>query len=172
MTPVLPFSASSYILGLSPLPLAPYAAGTILGMSFWAAVYACIGSASRSLVRSGTSVDTLIRDIIEKAGGFSEATTIAVIGAALAGAVAYMHHNSNTTADSSDDTQEIKGDGILKSVDFGGIFSSSSDDESDENIQDEQHRKKKSSGMQFKLPDISDIFGNDRELVEHGGQER
>ena len=53
-------SASNYLLGLSPVQLAPFVAGTLSGMAAWCFVYSTLGGAGRSLLKSGTSLDTLL----------------------------------------------------------------------------------------------------------------
>lgn len=60
LQPVVPFSASNYLLGLTPLPMAPYLAGTAAGMAAWSLVYASLGGASRSLLQKGASPDALL----------------------------------------------------------------------------------------------------------------
>lgn len=60
LTPVVPFSASNYLLGLTPLPLPPYLVGTAAGMAIWSIVYASLGGASRSLLAKGVNADTLL----------------------------------------------------------------------------------------------------------------
>lgn len=71
MTPVVPFSASNYVLGLSPLPLPPYMAGTTVGMAFWSVFYASLGGASRSLLRGGVDPNVLLLDLLAKAGSYT-----------------------------------------------------------------------------------------------------
>lgn len=61
------------MLGLSPLPLAPYLAGTATGMAFWSVFYASLGGASRSLLRRGVAPDVLIADLLAKVGAASAA---------------------------------------------------------------------------------------------------
>lgn len=58
--PRAPCSASNYLLGLTPLPLAPYLVGTVAGMGCWSVVYASLGGASRSLLAKGVSADALL----------------------------------------------------------------------------------------------------------------
>ena len=53
-------SASNYILGLTPLPLPAFMGGTVIGMGIWSVVYASIGGAGRSVLRSGVGLDTLL----------------------------------------------------------------------------------------------------------------
>eukprot|EP00976_Prorocentrum_cordatum_P098456 1191404-Prorocentrum_minimum.AAC.1 len=60
VNPVVPFSASNYVMGLTELKLAPFAAGTVLGLAPWMAFYVEIGSTGRGLLRSGKDVSSVI----------------------------------------------------------------------------------------------------------------
>ena len=87
MTPLLPYSACNYLLGLSPLPVGPYAVGTVAAMVCWAPLYASIGGASRSLLLHGGDPDALLADVLERAGSVSrEAAVVAGVVAALVAA--------------------------------------------------------------------------------------
>jgi uncharacterized membrane protein YdjX (TVP38/TMEM64 family) len=88
LTPVIPFSASNYLLGLTPLPVAPYLTGTLVGMSFWSVVYASLGGASRAVLRAGVDPDQLLAELLETTGNVtSKAGVAAFLGIALVGAV-------------------------------------------------------------------------------------
>jgi len=88
LTPVIPFSASNYLLGLTPLPVGPYLTGTIVGMSFWSVVYASLGGASRAVLSKGVDPDVLLGELLETTGNVtSKAGFAALLGAAIAGAV-------------------------------------------------------------------------------------
>ena len=88
LTPVIPFSASNYLLGLTPLPIAPYLTGTLVGMSFWSVVYASLGGASRAVLRAGVDPDQLLAELLETTGSVtSKAGVAALLGAVIAGAV-------------------------------------------------------------------------------------
>jgi uncharacterized membrane protein YdjX (TVP38/TMEM64 family) len=50
LTPVVPFSASNYLLGLTPVQLGPLVVGTVAGMSVWSVLYASLGGASKVLL--------------------------------------------------------------------------------------------------------------------------
>jgi len=66
-TPVVPFSASNYALGLSPISFPIYITATALGGSVWASVYASLGAASRALLARGAAIDVLVADLLEQA---------------------------------------------------------------------------------------------------------
>jgi uncharacterized membrane protein YdjX (TVP38/TMEM64 family) len=88
LTPVIPFSASNYLLGLTPLPVGPYLTGTIVGMSFWSVVYASLGGASRVVLSKGVDPDVLLGELLETTGNVtSKAGFAALLGAAIAGAI-------------------------------------------------------------------------------------
>ena len=88
LTPVIPFSASNYLLGLTPLPIAPYLTGTLVGMSFWSVVYASLGGASRAVLRAGVDPDQLLAELLETTGNVtSKAGIAALLGALIVGAV-------------------------------------------------------------------------------------
>jgi uncharacterized membrane protein YdjX (TVP38/TMEM64 family) len=60
LTVQVPFSASNYLLGLTPVQLPAFLGGTLLGMSVWSTVYASLGGASRVLLDGGEDLGTLI----------------------------------------------------------------------------------------------------------------
>lgn len=60
LTPVVPFSASNYLLGLTPVQLGPLVLGTLAGMSVWSVLYASLGGASRVLLQSGADLGELM----------------------------------------------------------------------------------------------------------------
>ena len=98
-TPVIPFSLSSYALGLAPpagLPYGVYIAGTAAGASIWAGVYASIGAASRAALLasgsngrgSGAGLEALVAELVDQAASASEgAATVAGVVAGTAALV-------------------------------------------------------------------------------------
>ncbi|KAF6261198.1 snare associated Golgi protein-domain-containing protein [Scenedesmus sp. NREL 46B-D3] len=78
LTPVVPFSASNYLLGLTPVQRGPMLLGTVTGMSVWSILYASLGGASRSLLDGGADLDVLLEDLTDKAGQYS--SDVAVCG--------------------------------------------------------------------------------------------
>lgn len=83
LTPVVPFSASNYLLGLTPVQLGPLVVGTVAGMSVWSILYASLGGASKVLLESGADLDVLLADLGEKAGQYS--SDVAVLGLVVGG---------------------------------------------------------------------------------------
>ena len=107
LTPVIPFSASNYLLGLTPLPIAPYLTGTLVGMSFWSVVYASLGGASRAVLRAGVDPDQLLAELLETTGNVtSKAGIAALLGALIVGAVFFgkgIVEDGNDEKDGKDD---------------------------------------------------------------------
>ena len=52
-------SASNYLLGMTPLEVPAFMTGTLAGMTVWGLVYASLGGASRSLLKSGVDPEQL-----------------------------------------------------------------------------------------------------------------
>lgn len=66
-TPVVPFSAGNYLLGLTPLPVGPFVTGSVSGMALWSFLYASVGGASRTLLLGGADAEELFADMAAKA---------------------------------------------------------------------------------------------------------
>jgi len=81
LTPVVPFSASNYLLGLTPLPFLPFFGATLVGMSPWAVLFATLGQAGRSLLDGGEDLGKVLADLGEKAGGYTQ--TALMLGAGI-----------------------------------------------------------------------------------------
>ncbi|KAK9823488.1 hypothetical protein WJX72_003101 [[Myrmecia] bisecta] len=79
MTPVVPFSAANYLLGLTPLKFPAYMGASFLGMTLWATLYASIGGASRELLRSGVKFDVLLADVAGRASAYTEDAAIVAL---------------------------------------------------------------------------------------------
>ncbi|KAK9833192.1 hypothetical protein WJX74_009769 [Apatococcus lobatus] len=96
LTPVVPFSASNYLLGLTPVQLAPFAAGTLSGMAAWCSVYGTLGGAGRSVLKKGTSLDALLSDLISQAELYAEEAGLALgVLAVLAGSIWWLRRQTN-----------------------------------------------------------------------------
>ena len=63
-----PCSASNYLLGMTPLPLPAFLAGTLAGMSVWSVVYASLGGASRSGIERTQVVAVLSSKCLQHVG--------------------------------------------------------------------------------------------------------
>lgn len=73
-----------YLLGFTPLELAPYVGATIVGILPWAVLYSSVGAASRHLLQDGASIDVIVSDMTARAGVVSE--NAVAFGAAALGA--------------------------------------------------------------------------------------
>lgn len=112
LTPIVPFSASNYVLGLSPLPFLPYITGTVAGMCFWSILYASIGSASRILLSRGMDPDVLLGELLEATGKITGKAGIAVVLGLTAAAAVYLAVNNSSSFATT--TNNEKGDDGVK----------------------------------------------------------
>jgi len=71
-SPATPYSASNYLLGLSPIPFTPFFVGTLLGMTPWAVALTSLGRASRSLLQGGDPAEAMA-ELGEHAAELSQA---------------------------------------------------------------------------------------------------
>lgn len=53
-------SASNYLLGMTPLEIPAFMTGTVAGMTVWGCVYASIGGAGRTLLKSGVDLEEVV----------------------------------------------------------------------------------------------------------------
>ncbi|GFR53191.1 hypothetical protein Agub_g15939, partial [Astrephomene gubernaculifera] len=90
LTPVVPFSASNYVLGLTPLGLPAFLAGTLAGMAVWSCVYASLGGAGRSLLEGGTDLGTVMAELAERSGTYTRPILLAASGVAAAAVLVYL----------------------------------------------------------------------------------
>lgn len=97
-TPVIPFSLSSYALGLAPaggLPFPVYIAGTAVGASIWAGVYASLGAASRTALAAACGAggvagqEGVLADLLDRAAAATEGAAGAAAGVAGAALLAW-----------------------------------------------------------------------------------
>lgn len=56
----VPFSASNYLLGLTPVQVPAFVIGTVAGMSVWSVLYSSLGGASRKLLDNGADIGSLL----------------------------------------------------------------------------------------------------------------
>lgn len=89
LTPIVPFSASNYVLGLTPLQLPAFLGGTVLGMSVWSVLYASLGGAGRGLLENGMDLGSVFAELAEKSGSYTQPVLIG--GGAVAGVAALVY---------------------------------------------------------------------------------
>jgi len=59
----VPFSASNYLLGLTPVQMPAFLGGTLGGMAVWSVLYASLGGASRKLLDNGADIGSLLTGV-------------------------------------------------------------------------------------------------------------
>eukprot|EP00191_Tetraselmis_sp_GSL018_P007048 CAMPEP_0177598100 /NCGR_PEP_ID=MMETSP0419_2-20121207/12127_1 /TAXON_ID=582737 /ORGANISM="Tetraselmis sp., Strain GSL018" /LENGTH=366 /DNA_ID=CAMNT_0019090439 /DNA_START=684 /DNA_END=1785 /DNA_ORIENTATION=- len=94
LTPVVPFSASNYVLGLSPLPFLPFFAATLTGMTPWALLFASIGGAGRSLLDGGEDLQQVFSKLAAEASAYTEDAALAGAGVLAVGAAVWLLRRS------------------------------------------------------------------------------
>ncbi|KAG2435886.1 hypothetical protein HXX76_007081 [Chlamydomonas incerta] len=72
LTPVVPFSASNYVLGLTPLQLPAFIGGTVSGMAVWSVLYASLGGAGRGLLESGGDLGEVFAELADRSGSYTQ----------------------------------------------------------------------------------------------------
>lgn len=106
LTPIVPFSASNYVLGLTPVQPLAFVGGTVVGMTVWSILYASLGGTSRVLLEGGADLENLLAEVSEKAGSYTK--TVLIVGAVLAvGALAFSFLFKGE--DSMDEDEEDEG---------------------------------------------------------------
>lgn len=90
LTPVVPFSASNYVLGLTPVQFPAFLAGTVMGMSVWSVLYASLGAGARRLLDRGVDLSTIFADLAEQATQYSSAAFAVTVGLGVAGGAYYF----------------------------------------------------------------------------------
>mmetsp|Transcript_39678 Transcript_39678/g.84898 ORF Transcript_39678/g.84898 Transcript_39678/m.84898 type:complete len:370 (-) Transcript_39678:77-1186(-) len=72
LSPVVPYSISNYLLGLTPIRFLPFVAGTFVGMSPWCLLYATLGKTAGAILHigAGGTGEPLSIDGIEDLGAF------------------------------------------------------------------------------------------------------
>ncbi|KAG1669889.1 hypothetical protein FOA52_002415 [Chlamydomonas sp. UWO 241] len=93
LTPVVPFSAANYVLGMTPIGLPAYIVATFLGASVWAGLYCSLGAASRGLLEGGMDIGELLADISVQAGSYSGTAAKVLVPLALVAGVGYFALN-------------------------------------------------------------------------------
>lgn len=90
LTPVVPFSASNYLLGLTPLQLPAFLGGTVIGLGFWSVFYASLGGASRRLLNQGVRLDVILSDLAEQSGRYSQTIAVLLLAGGLMAGTYFM----------------------------------------------------------------------------------
>ena len=117
-TPVVPFSASNYVLGLSPIGFPVYITATALGGSVWASVYASLGAASRALLARGASFDVLVADLLEQAASVADDAATGLVLLSLGAAAGWGL--ALAARASKDEGEEGAGTGEVEGIQGGG----------------------------------------------------
>lgn len=65
LTPVVPFSASNYVLGMTPVRFPVFFGATVLGMIVWSVLFASIGAAGRVLLENGEDIGSVLAAVGE-----------------------------------------------------------------------------------------------------------
>jgi uncharacterized membrane protein YdjX (TVP38/TMEM64 family) len=125
LTPVVPYSASNYLLGLTPLAWLPYLGGTVCGMLPWTVLYASVGGASRRLLQRGVSIDLLMQDLSERAARMSGDAAGVAAALVAAAAAAYAVSQYAWPRDAVADGPSAADGGIGGASGGGGSGSSS-----------------------------------------------
>jgi len=68
LSPVVPFSISNYMLGLTPIRFIPFSVGTFLGMSPWCLLYATLGKTAGTILLKNSTDGLLTIDGLEDLG--------------------------------------------------------------------------------------------------------
>lgn len=90
LLPLCPlYSASNYLLGLSPLPFLPFFGATAIGMTPWALLFASLGNAGRKLLNRGDDLGTVLADLGERAGAYTHTALVIGLGILAVGAAAW-----------------------------------------------------------------------------------
>ena len=110
-TPVVPFSASNYVLGLSPVSFPVYITATALGGSVWASVYASLGAASRALLARGAAIDVLVADLLEQATSVADDAATGLVLLSVGAAAGWGLALAAKAARSGDNDKEAEEEG-------------------------------------------------------------
>lgn len=60
LTPIVPYSISNYLLGLTGIPVLAFVAGTLVGLAPWMVFYAFVGNTGRALLQNGLSLQSVV----------------------------------------------------------------------------------------------------------------
>ncbi len=118
LTPIIPFSGSNYILGLTPINLGAYISGTVAGMTVWSIAYASLGGASRSLLLRGVNPDVLLADLLDKAGELSETAATTALAAGIVALLVWLVRRRKPDAGQTPSRPSEAMDSPLSSLDI------------------------------------------------------
>ncbi len=83
ISPVVPFSISNYLLGLTGLKFGPFLVGTLLGMAPWSILYGSIGASCKTLLASSDpNLANLLGVLKEDLGPYSTQLELLGVGTA------------------------------------------------------------------------------------------
>lgn len=106
LTPVVPFSASNYLLGLTPIQQQAFIGGTLVGMSFWSVLYTSLGAASRRLLDSGTDISTVFEDLVSASGKYTQDVAVVALVAGVIAAGVWIFTLQSGGSDDKDSLSE------------------------------------------------------------------
>mmetsp|Transcript_33830 Transcript_33830/g.87750 ORF Transcript_33830/g.87750 Transcript_33830/m.87750 type:complete len:389 (-) Transcript_33830:216-1382(-) len=107
LTPVVPFSASNYLLGLTPLPFLPFFSATAIGMIPWALLFASLGNAGRKLLNRGEDLGSVLESLGEKAGSYTQTALLVGLGILALGAAVWGIKKLTPKAQTSEPVEEV-----------------------------------------------------------------
>lgn len=113
LTPVVPFSASNYLLGLTPVQPAAFIAGTLAGMSAWSIVYASLGAASRKLLDRGVDLGKVLSDLSEKSAVYTKGALIVALAAGGVAAAVYAAKSASAASEDGNASLSSRADGSI-----------------------------------------------------------
>lgn len=87
LTPIVPYSISNYLLGLTRVGYLRFIIGTVLGITPWMIFYSFVGNTGRALLQNGLSIETVLKTLTQEIASDS---TISYIELALVGTFALL----------------------------------------------------------------------------------
>eukprot|EP00892_Ulva_mutabilis_P005612 jgi/Ulvmu1/3422/UM016_0041.1 len=109
LTPIVPFSASNYVLGLTPVPYPPFIGATIVGMAVWSTLLASLGAAGRTLLTSGADFSEVLEQVSAGAGGITR--NVLIIALAFGAVAAIAVTSKGLLPDPEDLGRDLRGKG-------------------------------------------------------------
>eukprot|EP00241_Pyramimonas_parkeae_P006944 CAMPEP_0114253160 /NCGR_PEP_ID=MMETSP0058-20121206/16238_1 /TAXON_ID=36894 /ORGANISM="Pyramimonas parkeae, CCMP726" /LENGTH=336 /DNA_ID=CAMNT_0001367175 /DNA_START=152 /DNA_END=1162 /DNA_ORIENTATION=- len=90
LSPVVPYSVSNYLMGLTEVPFPSFFMGTVFGMAPWMFFYTNVGSTGRSILQNGGDVTSVIAELTEQAEGLLEGPIAVLIAATVVAAIVVL----------------------------------------------------------------------------------